>query len=275
MAEQFYPGDSTAKIIKKNAWLGRAKAAAAHLSISVLVAGFVAALVFGVWYPPDIRDMVGGRELFILVLGVDLVMGPLLTFVAFNTKKTFSHLTKDLAVIAVLQLAALGFGLNTVLLARPVHINFEIDRLRVVTAADIDPASLKDAPKALQTLSLWGPLRIASVKPKNPDAQLKSLDLALAGFDLHQQPVTWKAFDAERKSAMWSAATTINKLQARWANRLPAIKKLNAAISQIGDPNGLSTVKLRAIPILSKRASWTAIVNEQGDLLATLNEDMF
>ena len=253
----------------------RFKAALAHLVISGLVAAFVALLVFLVWYPSHIRDMVGGRELFILVMGVDIVMGPLLTFVVFSNKKTFSHLAKDLAVIGALQLAALGFGLNTVLLARPVHINFEIDRLRVVTAAEIDPASLKDAPSALQTLPLWGPLRIASVKPKDPQAQLKSLDLALAGYDLHQQPVTWMAFNEERKSALWGAATPIDKLQTRWAKNVPALKKLNTAIFQLGDPKGLSTVKFRAIPILSTRASWTGIINEQGDLLATLDEDLF
>ncbi len=47
---------------------------------AVLCTGF-ALLVFAVWYPYPYREISGGRELFTLVVAVDVVLGPLITFV--------------------------------------------------------------------------------------------------------------------------------------------------------------------------------------------------
>ena len=41
-----------------------------------------------------------------------------------------------IAVVALIQLVALGYGLWTVFIARPVHLVFEIDRFRVVHAIE-------------------------------------------------------------------------------------------------------------------------------------------
>lgn len=249
----------------------RSIAALAHLAITATVAGLLAALLFLVWFPSTVRDMVGGRELFFIVMSVDLVMGPALTFVIFNQKKTFPHLAKDLAVIGLLQLAALGFGLNTLLIARPVHINFEVDRLRVTTAADIDPAALQDAPANLRALPLWGPIRIASLKPTKPNEQLRSLDLAMAGFDMFQQPSTWHDFDAKQQDLLWSKAGSIEDLKKKWAGKPLLLQELESSIRRSGEP----VENLRSIPIMSKRASWTALINAQGVLLETVKADSF
>ncbi len=58
----------------------RATAAACHLLISLAVAALAAVLVFVLWYPGPFRELAGGRELFVLVTSVDVVLGPLLTF---------------------------------------------------------------------------------------------------------------------------------------------------------------------------------------------------
>ena len=60
------------------------KAALVHLSGSLLVAVMAASLVFGLWYPYPYRELSGGRDLFFLVVAVDVVCGPLLTLVLFN-----------------------------------------------------------------------------------------------------------------------------------------------------------------------------------------------
>ena len=46
--------------------------------------------------------------LILLMIGVDVVIGPLLTLIVFDPKK--KHLKFDLVVIAALQLAALAYG---------------------------------------------------------------------------------------------------------------------------------------------------------------------
>ena len=62
----------------------RCKAAAIHLLISLAVASIAALLVFVLWYPGAFRYLAGGRNLFLLVMSVDVVMGPVLSFTVFN-----------------------------------------------------------------------------------------------------------------------------------------------------------------------------------------------
>ena len=126
-----------------------------HLLSSICVAAFVGVLVFLLWYPPPFLVISGGGSLFILIMAVDVGLGPTLTAVAASTGKPIGELRRDLALIVVVQVAGLMYGLHTLALARPVLVSFEIDRFRVVTAADIDPESLQDAPKGMQISLGW------------------------------------------------------------------------------------------------------------------------
>ena len=58
-------------------WRQRLRAATIHLSVTLVVAALAAWLVFGLWYPYPYREISGGRELFLLVVAVDVVLGPL------------------------------------------------------------------------------------------------------------------------------------------------------------------------------------------------------
>src|SRR3990167_10424323 len=112
-------------------WRDRLKASGIHFLISLTIAALAGALVFGVWYPYPYREISGGRELFLILVTVDVILGPLITLAVFNRVKAWPVLRRDLLVVAFLQLAALGYRLWTVSLARPVHIVFEVDRLSV------------------------------------------------------------------------------------------------------------------------------------------------
>jgi len=87
-----------------------------------------------------------------------VVMGPLLTLVVFDRRKPRTALVRDLTIIAVLQLAALAYGLHTVYIARPVALVYEGGRFRLVTANDVREEELPNAPQAYRTLPLNGPL---------------------------------------------------------------------------------------------------------------------
>src|SRR6478609_8700249 len=102
-------------------WKVRFKASAIHLGISLAIAVLAAMLVFGIWYPYPYRELSGGRELFLLLVSVDVILGPLITLAIFNRAKPRKELRRDLAVVGLIQLAALGYGLWTVFVARPVH----------------------------------------------------------------------------------------------------------------------------------------------------------
>ena len=65
-------------------WKERLHASGIHLGISLAIAGLMAWLVFGLWYAYPYRDISGGRDLFMLVIAVDVIMGPLITLMIFN-----------------------------------------------------------------------------------------------------------------------------------------------------------------------------------------------
>ena len=136
----------------------RARAAGIHLLISLAVAALAAALVFGLWYPGAYRNLSGGRELFLLITTVDVILGPLLTFVVFDLRKGWPHVRRDLAIIGIIQLSALLYGLHTVYVARPVAMVFEVDRFRVITANDVHEPDLPKAKREYQSIAVDRPL---------------------------------------------------------------------------------------------------------------------
>ncbi|HEV7929156.1 MAG TPA: hypothetical protein VGP12_03385, partial [Nitrosospira sp.] len=172
----------------------RRKAAGIHLAVSVFVGTLAAILVFGLWYPYPYSLISGGQALFILILSVDLVLGPMLTLIVFNHSKTKSQLTRDIAVVGVLQLAGLAYGLNTVFLARPVAIVFEVNQFRVVSDTDVMHSELPSALPELRKLSLTGPKILAARRAESPDERLKAIDLALQGFDVGTRPSYWQPY---------------------------------------------------------------------------------
>lgn len=232
--------------------IGRVKPAAIHLSVSAAVAAFAALLVFRVWYPSPFDQMAGGVSLFMLLVSVDVVMGPALTLVAADPAKPRTEFRRDLAVIIALQAAAFGYGIHTIALARPVYESFEVDRFRIVTAADIEIDELGKAPANLRELSWQGPRVIAAVRPHDPEEQLKAIELGLAGIELSMLPSNWRPYAAESPRA-WSMARPVALLSAKYPEMSGDMAHLAAAS---GSPVG----GLRFLPVLSRQVSWVAIV---------------
>jgi hypothetical protein len=232
----------------------RLVAAAVHLALSALVAGTVAALVLGVWYPMPFREISGGRELFFLVVSVDLVLGPLITLVIFDRLKPFKALRRDLAIVAALQLAGLAYGVHTVWVVRPVYMVFEVDRFQVVRAIDIDDADLAQAPEGLRVLPLWGPGLIMAQPAEGQDA-LRAVEQALAGQDIHLQPGTWRPYSAA-VPAVLARAKPLAALLREQPLRRPEIE---AAVRS----TNLPPERVAYLPVLARETDWVVLVDKQ------------
>ena len=146
--------------------LNRWKAFALHLALSAAIAGMVVTLMLVVWYPPPYFAAMGGDALILILIGVDVVIGPLITLIIFDPKK--KGLRFDLAVIAALQLAALAYGGSVMFQARPVYNVFVTDRFEVVAANAVDTESLAKADVEFRRLPLTGPKVIAARQPDDP-----------------------------------------------------------------------------------------------------------
>ena len=237
-------------------WAGRAKAAAIHLAISLAVAALAGLLVFLVWYPYPYREISGGRDLFLLVVTVDVVMGPLMTLAVFNLAKPRKELRRDLAVIGALQIAALVYGLWTVAVARPVHLVFEIDRFRVVHAIDIEPVLLARAAPVFQNLPVTGPTLLSIREFKGSKESFDATMAALQGASLSAQPDLWQTYEKATAQVI-ATAKPLAELKARFPTRVKEIDNVLKASSSTA--TGQATIGY--IPLASRSTFWTVLVN--------------
>lgn len=101
-----------------------------HLVISLLVAGLSVFLIFYIWYPNPLQNALGVGQVVWLMLGIDVVLGPILTLIIAKQGK--KSLKMDLTIIGLVQLLALFYGLYSIDKGRPVAIAFDVSRFELV-----------------------------------------------------------------------------------------------------------------------------------------------
>lgn len=250
-------------------WKTRLRAACIHLAISAAVATVAALLVFVLWYPYPYREISGGRELFLLVVAVDVALGPLITFAIFNRAKPRAELRRDLAVVAILQLAGLAYGLWTVHLARPVHLVFEIDRFRVVHQVDI-PLELSDrVPPGMELAPLAGPT-VLGMRPFRSEQEKMEMTMgALQGLQLAARPDLWQPYEASRADVL-KAAHPIAQLKTRFPQRA-------ADIDEVLRKAGRAQASAAYLPMIARKAeAWTVLLDARtAEVIGYLPLDSF
>lgn len=141
--------------------MSRYTAAATHFALSVLVGTILLALFWFVWYPAPMLLAIGGHEIFLLILGIDVVLGPLLTLIVFRSGK--KSLKFDLTVIALMQVGAMIYGVSVLLEGRPAYVAALGDKFQVVQAVEVTDANLE---KAKTALPLFGPEWVGTKEPE-------------------------------------------------------------------------------------------------------------
>jgi hypothetical protein len=251
-----------------SSWRDRLKAGAIHLGLSLVIAVLAALLVFGVWYPYPYREISGGRELFLLVVSVDVILGPLITLAVFNRSKPMRELRRDLATVVLIQLAALCYGLWTVSVARPVHLVFEIDRFRVVHAIDIAPELLEKTPPGVVALPITGPTLLAVRPFRDLQENLDSTLAALQGMQLGARPDLWQPY-AQAVPRILAVARPAKALKVRFSDRAVDIDRLVSTAG--GNPE---TVVF--LPMVGRNTFWTVFLDPvTAQIVATMPLDPF
>lgn len=234
----------------------RLLAAGIHLTLSLLVAALAAWLVFALWYPYPYREISGGRTLFLIVVAVDVIMGPLMTLAVFNRSKPVRELRRDLTVIGLLQLAALAYGLWTVSVARPVHLVFEIDRFRVIHAIDILEEEMDRA--QLQRLPWAGPTLLSVRAFRDDQEKMNATLAAVQGFPLGSRPSLWQNYE-QAKPEILRVAKPLSNLKSRF----PANVDLIDAALKSAPANGSTSREVGYIPMAGRDKFWTVLLDLQ------------
>lgn len=200
----------------------------------------------------------GGLELFLLVVAVDVVCGPLLTMVIYKTTKPRLELVRDLSCVAIIQLTALLYGLYIVMAVRPVYLVYEVDRFNAISAMDVDETELINVKSPWNVLPVWEVLVIATREPKDDDERLKSISASLMGREPSTRPDWWQPFNNTSRRDALHRARKLADLRSIHNKNPGAMKKIDIAI---GDARKTED-SLRWLPLTSKRdTDWVVLVD--------------
>ncbi len=230
-----------------------------HLGLSLLLALGLGLLVYGFWFPTPHHMMGGGMRLFWWILGVDVVCGPLLTWLLIRPGKSGRALAVDASLIVCLQLGALGYGVHALAQARPLAVVFEVDRFRVISHADVPEEELSQA-VGTEWFTPWNlqpPRLIGLTKPQALELEAKtaSVQAALQGVDAAQRPVRWQDFALSRADVL-ERARPLQALRARYPLDVALI---DAAVERAA---GNRNAPLLWLPLVGRRtADWVVLID--------------
>src|SRR5258707_1853780 len=116
----------------------RLKAFSLHLLSSATALTLILGSLYFGWYRWPGWHLANVTTVVLVMVCVDVVLGPTLTFIIANQQKSRSELTRDIGIIVVVQLCALTYGSVSLWNGRPLYYAFSENVLQVVQAYDID-----------------------------------------------------------------------------------------------------------------------------------------
>jgi len=247
--------------------MSRLKAFSIHLTISAVIAASVIALMLLLWYAPPFFSALEGKHVLLILLGVDVTLGPLFTLIIFNPLKSRKALTFDLSVIAILQTAALIYGMNVVFQARPVFVVFSKDSFDLVTANMLSKEDIAKAKNPnYRSLPLTGPLYVYTEMPADIKERNEVVFGAFSGKDLPQFPQYYMPYEEHMSVA------------GRAAKPMAELKELNpvrsADIENLMHASGRAESDLGYLPLRAKYRDQAVLVEKNdGKILGLLEVD--
>lgn len=205
---------------------------AAVVSLLILLAGIWA--VFRWWYPQAFWQASGVFKIASYALLVHLGITALLVLPWRNRMNGAEGVQTDAAFLVFVMSVAALFSLSFLFAGRPVALVFAVDRVALVRANEVRTTELAFPDTFAKELRRSGPLQLIAARPSSDEERLNSIQLAMAGFDLHQRPSFWVPIDVQQDQLRQKAksfgelralhveqAAKLSELQANWAIFLP------------------------------------------------------
>lgn len=220
-----------------------------HLSISFLISLIAVGVIFYIWYPYPLAQAVGVTQLFIMLIVIDVIVGPIMTFLIY--KKDFNVFKIDLAIIVIIQVAAFLYGFYSIAQGRPAWIVFNQNKFELVRANDQVIDNAEKIHEEFKKVSWFGP-RYVSVLPSS-DPKQKEDDLfmeVLGGVSLAQKPERYVLLSATAEK-MKQQAQSLKILELY--NDTDTVKEILLKYPQATDYLPLKANKLDMVVLINKR----------------------
>jgi hypothetical protein len=228
-------------LFSNGAWRPRMRAASIHLGLSAIAGLAVIACILWLWYPGALAPVHGVLGMLIVLIVVDIGLGPLCTFLVFDRRK--KSLPMDLAIIATLQLVALAYGVQVIHQGRPQYVVMVKDRFEVVSPGELTAAARQQAQSnpAIRASHIT-PQWLAARSPESQEQREALLFESLQrGRDLQHYPSLYVPLQTQSVQA---AQRGISLDRLRELNP-GEIDRITAALKDSGEPEW----NLRALPL--------------------------
>lgn len=158
-----------------------------HFFISIFIAVISLLWIFSVWYPNPLAKATNVTHIFLMLLTIDVILGPLLGFLVYKeNKKTLKF---DLGVIFLLQFSALIYGIYSISQARPSWIAYNVDRFELIRVNDIITDNIEKASPQYQNISWLKPKFVGvQVSKNNEEKNQNMFEEILGGISIAQRP---------------------------------------------------------------------------------------
>lgn len=182
-----------------------------HFFVSMGIALVWVGIVFFIWYPQPLAKALGVTHIFLMLVIIDVIVGPLLSLLVYkNGKKTLKF---DLAIIILIQLSALCYGIYSILEGRPAWLVYTVDRFEIVRTNEIVQDNLKLAKLQYQQPSWFKPQYVAIEFSKNIEQRNNDmLAEVLGGISIAQRPERYVELNKAKKQ-MQQRAQKLELLQ--------------------------------------------------------------
>ncbi|AOW15153.1 hypothetical protein LPB72_21825 [Hydrogenophaga crassostreae] len=248
------------------------KAALFHFLASAGVAAMAAVLVFLVWYPHPYGLLSGGLKLFLILVTVDVVCGPLLTLVLYSPKKPRREILIDMSLVILIQLGALVYGMHTVHQARPLFLVHEVDRFRVISMPDYNGddvhKELGALPLAIRPRWTGGPVVVGIRDSINSEERKEVMvESVFGGRDYSQRPEFYIPYDETYKP---KALSRTKPLQS-FVDRFP---ETGTAAVELLTRAKVGIEQAKFLPVMHKQ-EWVAVMDGEAKIVGFLPGDGF
>lgn len=239
-----------------------------HFLVSLLIIGATSGFVFGVLYPAPFDKLSGVSSVLILLILVDIVLGPLCTFIVCKEDKTSRQVGFDLTVIVCVQSLAFLIGVSSLYQGRPVYVAFEIDRLRVIYASDVENAVHTEAVGSLGGVFSMGPKFIAIRNFEGEEERMRYTLSALKGYPIALNSELWVSY-GDMKKEILRAAMPVAEVVKKKPNYAAAIEYSLFPLKRLpGD--------FLMLPIIGRRSDFMALIDARtADVVGYVNVDYY
>ncbi len=234
-----------------------------HLAISLVILAGILYVVIFIWYPPPFFTADGGWQGVRIMMGVDLVLGPLLTLAVYDPGKGMQRLKVDLWIIALIQLSALSAGAWVVADQRTRMVSFANNRFVSMSQIQIDESGVTD--QILAKLKDQRPAMAYVALPEDEKERLGEVMKSMGGTPLFKRGDLFQPLTLENRLKIVEQGYDLKQVGEVIPDLVPIIDKFL-------DKIGKRSEEVSALPLYCRYSVLSLVLDRHsGEIIDTVD----